>query len=495
MLKNLKRITILISALAILTIILGPSAPSPMRAAKAHPMLLELAKRSPDEMVSVIVQKTADADTVDVLVAGLGGHITRDLTIINAFSAALPASAAIELSRHPLVRWVSPDGVMEKTQTKSSNCDLKTNYFIETTGAVDAWKMGLTGAGVTVAVVDSGISNTNYLINKVNVRSFSPNSRTVNDVQGHGTHVAGIIGMSKSGNKPGFNGMAPGVKLLNLKVSSETGASNESDVVAAFQWILQNKDAHNIRVVNLSLNSSVEQSYQTGPLNAAVQILWFNGIVVVAAAGNTGMGFDSINSAPANDPFIITVGAANENCTASISDDVMADYSMAGTTIDGFSKPDILAPGSNIISILSPHSNWATMAPERVLYNGAYFRLSGTSMSTPIVSGAVALLLQDEPDLTPDQVKYRLLATANTISDSNSISYPYLNVFNAVNGTTTENANTGQEVSQLLSTGSEPVNSSVSWNSVSWNSVSWNSVSWNSVSWNSVSWNSVYWGD
>ena len=237
-----------------------------------------------------------------------------------------------------------------------------------------------------------------------------------------------------------------------------------------------------------------QQSYHTSPLDAAAEILWFNGIVVVASAGNEGPG--AIDNAPANDPFIITVGATDEQQTTDPSDDMVAPYSAYGVTMDGFIKPDIVAPGQNIVSVLSGNSDLGYEHPDRVVVNGDYFRLSGTSMSAPMVAGAVALLLQDEPDLTPDQVKYRLTHTGPTIkgSDGDPNSYPYLDVYAAVTDTTTESANTGIEASQLLWTGDEPLNwDSVNWNSVNWNSVNWNSVNWNSVNWNSVNWNSVAW--
>ena len=273
----------------------------------------------------------------------------------------------------------------------------------------------------------------------------------------------------------------------------------ESDVVEALQWVYDNKTTFNIRVVNISLNSTMEQSYHTSPLAAACEILWFNGVVVVVSSGNADDRWNYANAAPANDPFVITIGAADEKGTASYTDDVMASYTAWTFTADGHLKPDLFAPGNNIISVLSIHSDWDDIAPERVV-NSNYFRLSGTSMAAPIVTGAVALLLQDEPNLTPDQVKYRLLhATSRQLSyyhkaTKTTYSFPYLDVYATVAGTTTESANTGLTASQLLWSGTEPVTwGSVAWNSVAWNSVAWNSVAWNSVAWNSVAWNSAHW--
>jgi len=231
-----------------------------------------------------------------------------------------------------------------------------------------------------------------------------------------------------------------------------------------------------------------------------VEILWFNGIVVVVAAGNNG---NPTLFPPANDPFVITVGATNDMGTSNLADDVLASFSAYGLDETGAVKPDLVAPGTNLISIVPKTKNkiWKDHQSNYIgesASNEYYMRVSGTSFSAPVVSGAVALLLQDEPNLTPDQVKYRLMATANKNWPGYNVTTAgagYLDIYAAVNGATTENANTGLTASQLLWTGSQPVTwNSVSWNSVSWNSVSWNSVSWNSVSWNSVSWNSDYWG-
>lgn len=267
-----------------------------------------------------------------------------------------------------------------------------------------------------------------------------------------------------------------------------------ADVVAGLQWVLANKNTYDIRVVNLSLNSSVAESYQTSPLDAAVEILWFNKIVVVASAGNQG---SSAIYPPANDPFIITVGAADDKGTSGISDDVMASFSAYGQTSDGFKKPDLVAPGANVVARLVNQNMGVALTHPANKVGDSYFRMSGTSMAAPMVSASVALLLQDEPALTPDQVKYRLTATANKNwagYNSARSGAGYLDVYAAVRGTTTQSANTGVMASQLLSTGSAPITwGSVGWNSVGWNSVGWNSVGWNSVGWNSVGWNSDYW--
>jgi serine protease AprX len=320
------------------------------------------------------------------------------------------------------------------------------------------------------------------------------------DYFGHGSLVEGVVGGTGLGSGGMYLGVAPAVNLVSVRVADNQGMATASDVVSGLQWVLENKTVYNIRVVNLSLNSAAAEPYHTSPLAAACEILWFNGIVVVVSAGNNGT---STLYAPANDPFVITVGATDDKGTASLSDDVIASFSAYGTTESGFAKPDLVAPGKNIISIVPKTKNkiWKDHSGNRTSESGNneyYMRVSGTSFSAPMVAGAVALLLQDEPNLTPDQVKFRLMATARKTGwgyNSAKAGAGYLDIYAAVNGTTTQSANAGLLPSQLLSTGSDPITfGSVGWNSVGWNSVGWNSVGWNSVGWNSVGWNSDYWG-
>jgi serine protease AprX len=250
-------------------------------------------------------------------------------------------------------------------------------------------------------------------------------------------------------------------------------------------------------VVNISMNSTVAQSYHTSPLSAAVEILWFNGVVVVVSAGNNGTGNGPVTIyPPANDPFVITVGATEDKGTTGLGDDTLAIFSAYGTTEAGFAKPDLVAPGRNLVAPLAAKASTVYNAHPLHRVGDYYFRMSGTSMSAPVVSGAVALLLQDEPNLTPDQVKYRLMASANQNWNYDPVQSGagYLDVYSAVNGITTGSANQGIMPSLMLATGEEGIDfASVGWNSVGWNSVGWNSVGWNSVGWNSVGWNSVGW--
>ena len=226
---------------------------------------------------------------------------------------------------------------------------------------------GLDGQGVTVAVVDSGITDhMDFRADASNPnQALSSSSRIIpnavfgdydspNDEYAHGTHVAGIVAGNGVASGGKYVGIAPGVNLINIRVSNNEGMTYTSDLVDGLQWVFENKDTYNIRVLNLSINSTAPESYHNSPIDAAVEILWFNGIVVVVAAGNNGTADGpSTVYPPANDPFVITVGAIEDRGTVPMDDDFVGVFSAYGTTGDGFAKPDLVAPGRNIVSLLA----------------------------------------------------------------------------------------------------------------------------------------------
>lgn len=387
-------------------------------------------------------------------------------------------------------------GITPPSQTsKMPDASALNNSFNKSVRATDVWG-ARQGQGQTIAVVDSGVVKTDDLKDRiVAAANFDKHEHDSNDSFGHGTFVAGIIAGDGKVSDGQYMGIAPKASVLNVRVSGDEGMATESDTIEALQWVMTNKDRFNIHVVNMSLNSSLMQSYNTSPLCAAVEVLWFNKLVVVVSAGNNGT---ANLYPPANDPFVITVGATDDKGTASLSDDSLATFSAWGTSENGMVKPDIVAPGKNIVSLLP--KNEATeigrLHPSARV-NDNYFKMSGTSMAAPMVSGAVALLMQDEPLLNPDQVKYRLMATANKNwagYNAQRAGSGMLDVYAALNGITTQTANTGTPASQLLWTGTDPVNwGSVNWSSVNWSSVNWSSVNWSSVNWSSVNWSSDVW--
>ncbi len=297
---------------------------------------------------------------------------------------------------------------------------------------------GLTGAGIGVAVIDSGItpwhddltnrrSSTSYPWGNQRVSAFVDfvNGHTAPyDDEGHGTHVAGIIagnGYDSLGQKAG---VAPDASLVSLKVLDATGGGTISNILAAFDWILANHTQYNIRVVNMSVGAGIHESYWTDPLTLAAKRLVDAGVVVVAAAGNAGKNkagqaqYGGI-SAPANAPWVITVGASSTQGTPNRADDIVANFSSRGPTFkDWAAKPDLVAPGTGTVSLANPQSTfYATKAAALVAGDIStafkpYLSLSGTSMAAPVVSGTVALMLQANPSLTPNLVKAILQYTS-----------------------------------------------------------------------------------
>jgi serine protease AprX len=252
----------------------------------------------------------------------------------------------------------------------------------------------------------------------------NPDATTATDLYGHGTHVAGLIagnGRDLPPSDPLYNryiGTAPDASLVSVKVSDDNGNTSLIDVIAGLQFVVDHGADYGVRVVNLSLASSVAQSYTIDPLDAAVEAAWLHGIVVVVAAGNRGSDPDAVSYAPANDPYVITVGAVDDHGTQDLADDSVAPWSSHGVTQDGFLKPDLLAPGVHITAPLAPGSDYSSLCATCVV-DGRYFRVGGTSMAAPIVAGIAADLLSAHPDWTPDQVKGALTYNSGTSRGKN----------------------------------------------------------------------------
>jgi serine protease AprX len=389
----------------------------------------DLANADPHSVVNVIVQFNLPPSSQDLGAIGqLGGQEQADLGLIQSKLFAIPAAALNGIAHNPHVSYISPDRVV------SGMLD----YANGAIGAPAALAAGWTGAGVGVAVIDSGISNQTDLLNRiVYSQSFVPKVTTTLDQYGHGTHVAGLVagnGAASTGTPfvKTFRGVATKANLINLRVLDANGAGTDSAVISAITTAIQQKSKYNIRVINLSLGRPVFESYTLDPLCQAAEQAWNAGIVVVVAAGNNGRnqtqgtdGYATI-TAPGNDPLVITVGAMKTMGTLTRADDLIASYSSKGPTLlDHVVKPDIVAPGNRIISLeaskttVLASSGAANLVPFSYYQNPAnkgnspdYFRLSGTSMAAPMVSGTVALMLNKDSTLTPDTVKARLMKTA-----------------------------------------------------------------------------------
>jgi serine protease AprX len=449
---------------ALITLLAAASSFADGKKHKLSKDLEELKNRSSGTTVDVIIQfSQVPTDAQHGKVQAKGGVLKTKLDVVKGAHYSVPVESLQTLADDPDVAYISPNRPLSGTSTL--------DYTPETVNAPVAWQQGLDGTGVGVAVIDSGViavgdlywwnpTNQTYGSRVVYSQSFVPGTTDPSDQYGHGTHVAGIIasaGWFSTGPNftHTFKGIAPNANIINLRVLDQNGAGTDSSVIAAIQAAISLKSTYNIRLINLSLGRQVYESYTLDPLCQAVEAAWNSGIVVLAAAGNQGRndsagtnGYGTI-AAPGNDPYVITVGAMKTADTPTRSDDTIASYSSKGPTgFDYVVKPDIVAPGNQVISTLAPNapllstptdvylSEYTTSTTTNTSLGGntknnkknstsslstvttntispSYMRLSGTSMATPVVSGAAVLLLQQNPNLTPDQVKARLMKTAS----------------------------------------------------------------------------------
>jgi serine protease AprX len=412
-----------------LALMLSSAVPSYAGGSKFSPDLMQQA--ATNTKVTVIVQYSKMPSSTDLTVLQLeGAKIKSKFHVIGAVTMQVPVSVLPSLAANPNVVYMTPD----RTQTITSTSVPTPEEFATAVQAdLAASQYALTGTGIGVAVIDSGIAahpdlnNANGASRVVYSQSFVVGDSTTSDKYGHGTHVAGLIGGTGAGSgtthgyAANYAGMAPNVNLINLRVLDQNGSGSDSQVIAAIQQAISLKNTYNIRIINMSLGRPVYESYTQDPVDQAVESAWKAGIVVVVAAGNGGRsqgasGFATIG-VPANDPAVITVGATMTMDTATRVDDQIASYSSKGPTVlDHLVKPDLVAPGNRLVSLRVAGSTLDTAYPVYQIAptsgTAMYYELSGTSMSTPVVSGAVALMLQQNSALTPDQIKARLMKTA-----------------------------------------------------------------------------------
>jgi serine protease AprX len=361
--------------------------------------------------VPVIVQANDDINVLSQeAIAGLAGcRIKKKLPLINAF--------ATEVNEEGLKLLVKDADIKRIWYDAEVKALLDVASF--TVNAEPIWQDGLTGKGVVVAVLDTGIYNHPDLSGRIEwFRDFVNNRNKAYDDNGHGTHVAGDIASSGDSSAGRYRGPAPDAGLVGVKVLSNAGMGSLSTVIEGVQWCVNNKDKLKIRIINLSLGSEAYQSYLNDPVCQAVEKAWAGGLVVCAAAGNDGPAPGTINS-PGIDPLILTVGACSDMNTLNTEDDRIAVFSSRGPTLDGLMKPDVVAPGENIISLRSPGS-FMDKRYKQHRVGTWYTSLSGTSMATPVCAGVAAQILQADSSLTPDQVKRLLMETARDLPDADN---------------------------------------------------------------------------
>jgi serine protease AprX len=362
-----------------------------------------------------------------------GGHVVAQQPALDMFVAEGPASLATTLAAVPGVSGISPDGPV---RLNSLGFDPATQPGSMTrvtalTGATKLWSAGFTGAGVDVALIDTGVAPVAGLKDPAKVvvgPDLSFESQSVDtrylDAYGHGTHMAGIIagrevaktsGATYAGDTTHFYGMAPDARLVSLKLADHDGLVDISQIIAAVDWVAQfgKSNGLNVRVLNLSFGVDSPQSPQVDPLSWAAEVAWKRGIVVVASVGNQGDSYPGLNS-PAYNPWVLAVGAVDAKGTTAVNDDVVPSFSAVQGGNFGSRGPDLVAPGKGIVSLNVPGSTISNAYPAARVAS-RFLRGSGTSQAAAVVSGAVALLLQQRPTLTPNQVKALLMGSATPL--------------------------------------------------------------------------------
>jgi len=428
------------------------------------------------ELVSAGASDVAAFESVDILTA----------RVSDAALAKISSDRAVRLATAD-AQVVAVGGGSRDLDTFGSKSDR------DSLGAVAihaplAWAES-TGRGVVVALMDSGIAaHTDLPAGKVVGRvDFVNDAAPSLDPAGHGTHLAGVI----AANGATFKGVAPDARLVDIRILDRTGSGTMKQVVAGFDWLLKNRGALSIRVLNLSFGTTQSSSYHQDLLSALVEAAWFSGIAVAAAAGNEGPVAGTITT-PGADPFIITAGSFDDEGTPAEADDRESSFSSLGPTKDGFTKPDVLAPGRRVVSLRSPGSMLETDKPDRVVSSSnVYIRMSGTSVSSAMVSGVAALVLGAHQSYTPTQTKGAIVGSGRRVNGSTTKAVDAQTALSA-----TARVNTKLVPSKLLMTilvNSGVATSGVTWEGVTWEGVTWESVTWESVTWESVTWESVSW--
>ncbi|HEY8909916.1 MAG TPA: S8 family peptidase [Desulfosporosinus sp.] len=452
---------------------------------------------SKQKTVEVIVQKRPGTDSFPLL-QSVGGVLVAETPIINGFVAEVPADS--------LAKFGQQEGVLRYTVSHSLNLTGVTDYRIKIGKGnqfsrpvafnnvyqeiVEADAIIEKGTGVTIAVLDSGVASNYYSKTNLNVvRSvaINPSATTADDLYGHGTHVAGII--NGKGPKE-VTGIAPAANIINVKLGDDQGNLSEIDLLLGLQWVYDFKDDYKIKVVNLSVSSDTAGSYIDSPLSAAVEQLWLNGVTVVAAAGNDRLNPTDINYAPANDPYIITVGAVDSMGQDSAKESELATWSKHGVTAQGIIKPEVTAPGVDIISLLPKQDAILAIEHPDAIINKNYFEMSGTSMAAPVVTGTIALMLEANPSLTPNEIKSILLGTDvsyKNMADTAGV----IDARKAVEiakdkdklAALPKYKNTWPLSSYMVNSGA-----TIDWTKLTWGNVDWTKLTWGSVDWTKLTW-------
>ncbi|HET8569380.1 MAG TPA: S8 family peptidase [Candidatus Limnocylindria bacterium] len=529
------------AALCLAILIATQSAPSEARsvnAAKIDPVLLQEVLADPRGEFDVIVRGTpADSrgksrsgdrlEKVSKAITSRGGKTHYGLGIIGGGVATINGRQLLELLSDNDVDYVFKNVTFRATWDPALDASKAATPGILATNAPQAWQQyGTCGRGVGVAVVDSGVyphpDLAGRIVAAVDFTSASvTNTTPVNvagDPGGHGTHVAGLVAGNGTASGGAFTGTAPCANVVDVRVIDANGVSNTGIILRGLQWVLANRSTYNIKVTNMSFGATQSGSYKTDPLATAAQVLNFAGIAVVVSAGNSGPTVETVTS-PGADPFVITVGAIDDNGTATLADDLMATFSSRGRTkYDRLNKPDLVAPGRKMVSALAPGSTIPTMYPDRlVTAPGAlvaeYMRLSGTSMAAPVVSGIVALMVERNSSLTPGQIKSRLKKNTTPIAygGPQDKGAGLVNALKAVASVDPDKEYSEGRVTDSFAKDmrrfvqGQPIpwrdlfhnggvdSRNVTWGNITWENITWDNITWDNITWENFTWENITW--
>jgi len=452
--------------------------------------LLAAAQANPTQMFDVIVQGTKGRSSDDVAadVRNEQASPNRAFRSVAGVSVSVSGEQLVKLARHPNVASITPNAKVALTAYESAEMWRPSGGFNKLYGGPQT---------PAIAIIDSGVDATKALdfgsrvVASVNFSSLAPG--IPGDQLGHGTMVAGLAAGS-GGPVSKYRGAAPTSPIVDLKVTDSQGQALTTDVLAAIDWILANKGKYNIKVANFSLVGNTEASFMYDPLNKAVETLWFNGVVVVAAVGNNGTATaPSKIGAPANDPFVITVGATDIESSSSQPDDVRATWSAYGYTADGFAKPDVSAPGRYLIGPVPAASVFTATKPDRIVEPG-YMWMSGTSFAAPVVAGAAAQILARNSGWSPDQVKGALMLTATYIS-SQGFALGVGEIRADAASTVSSPPNPNENLYKFVSSNAFDANAWASYVSVNsnWTASNWTASNWTAANWTASNWTASNW--
>jgi serine protease AprX len=524
-------LTAAITVALLLTTTTTPTAANSFDATKIDASFLQEILASPTSDYDVIVRSVpVDAaarrlEKAAKSVTNQGGSVKYGLAIVGAVSARMKGVQVLALTRDSDVDYVVKDQKLRAQFDPVLDSAKALTPGILEVSAPQVWsQLGLTGQGVGVAIVDSGVyphpDLAGRIVASIDFTTESPtvSSTSTGDPGGHGTHVAGLVAGNGAVSSGAYTGVAPRANIVNVRVIDANGASNVSTILRGLQWVLANRNAYNIKVVNLSLGATPTGSYKSDLMATAAEVLNFAGVTVVVSAGNTGPYAGTVTT-PATDPYVITVGALDDNGTSLLLDDLMATFSSRGRTVfDNLSKPDLVAPGRRMVSLRSPGSALDTQFSDRqVTATGAltpeYYQLSGTSMAAPIVAGVVALMLERNPTLSPSQVKKRLKSTATSLGFGTTFDRGagLVNAYRAASSIDASKEYAADRVSDAFAKDmrkfvqGQPFvwrdltyhggvdSAGTTWEGVTWENVRWDSVTWENVTWEGFTWEGITW--